>query len=172
MRIMPKRVHLEAHQTTTELARRYRQAQDPVERTHYQIIWLLAQAKSTREVAAATGYSPTWIREIARRYNARQAEGLGDRRHRNPGGVKRALLDAPLKVELGEALQSPPPDGGLWTSRKVAEWIAARTGRAVRVQRGWEYLKSTGHTPQVPRPAHAKTDPAQQEQFRKNSPGG
>ena len=101
MRIMPKRVHLEPHLTTAELEGRYRQAQDPVERTHYQIIWLLAQAKPTRAVAAVTGYSPTWIREIARRYNARQAEGLGDRRHRNPGGAARALLEPQRQAALG-----------------------------------------------------------------------
>jgi transposase len=155
-----------------ELEQRYRKAQDPVERSHYQIIWLLAQGKPTREVAAVTGYSGAWIRALARRYNEQQAAGLGDRRHRNPGGAERALLSPPVKAELEQALQAPPADGGLWTSRKVAAWLAARTGRAVHVQRGWEALRRAGRTPQVPRPAHVKADRAQQEQFRKNSPSG
>ena len=141
-----------------------------MERTHCQIIWLLSQGRLTQEVAAATGYSPPWIRQIARRYNARGPAGLGDRRHRNPGTA--GFLSPSQREELGRVLQSPPPDGGLWNSRKVAEWIAQRTGRRVGVQRGWEYLRRLDRTLQVPRPTHAKADRAEQEAFRKNSPGG
>lgn len=60
----------------------------------------------------------------------------------------------------------------MWTSRKVAAWIAARTGRPVSVQRGWEYLRHLGRTPQVPRPAHAKADSQAQERFTGNSQRG
>lgn len=43
----------------------------------------------------------------------------------------------------------------------------------MRAQRGWEYLRKLGHTPQeVPRPGHAEADPAEQEAFKKSSPGG
>jgi transposase len=167
---MPKRVHLEQHLTTDELERRYRQARDPVERSHFQILWLVSQGNLTREVVAATGYSATWIRTICQRYNAQGAVGVGDRRHANPGAV--ALLTPAQQAELGQVLQAAPPDGGLWTSRKVADWISRQTGRRVGVQRGWEYLKRLGYTPPVPRPTHAKADPEAQEQFRKNSPGG
>ena len=172
LQIMPKRLQLERHLSREELERRYRQAREPVERSHYQIIWLLAQGKLTREVAEVTGYSPVWIGEIARRYNRSGPQGLGDRRRTNPGGSQRALLDARQREELGEALSSPPPGGGMWTSRKVAEWIGERTGRQVGPQRGWEYLRLLGHTPQVPRPVHAKADPVAQAEFRKNSLGG
>jgi transposase len=169
---MPKKLPLENHLETAELEQRYRGARDPVERAHYQIIWLLSQGRSTGEVAAVTGYSRSWIRSIVRRYNERGTAGLGDRRHQNPGGAERALLGPQLREELDAALQAPPPDGGLWSSRKVADWIAQRTGRPTGVQRGWEYLRRFGYTPQVPRPAHAKADPDQQEHFRKNSACG
>ena len=167
---MPKRVHLEQHLTTDELERRYRQARDPVERSHYQILWLVSQGHLTRDVAAATGYSATWIRTMCQRYNVHGPAGVGDRRHANPGAA--ALLTPEQQTELGQALQASPPDGGLWTSRKVADWIRRQTGRPVGVQRGWEYLKRLGYTPQRPRPTHAKAAPEAQEQFRKNSPGG
>ncbi len=169
---MPKRLHLEPHLDTDELARRYRRARDPVERSHLHLIWQLSQGKRTREVAEATGYSPAWIRTIARRYNEGGVAGLGDRRHHNPGGSERALVSATLRAELGQALQAPPPGGGLWNSPKVAAWIAAKTGKPVRAQRGWEELRRLGHTPQVPRPVHAKADPEQQEEFRKNCQRG
>lgn len=135
---------------------------------------LLARGKAARgEVAEVTAYSERWVREIARRHRERGTEGLGDRRHRNPGGAERALLTPEHREELGRALKAPPEDGGLWSSRKVAEWIEAKTGRrGVRAQRGWEYLRKLGHTPQVPRPTSAEADPEEQEAFKKSSPSG
>ncbi len=167
---MPKKIKLERYLDSRELESRYRRAPDPVERSHYQIIWLLSHGKSTREVMAVTGYGRRWIQELARRYNERGPEGIGDRRHRNPGAEP--LLSPQQRAELGKALASPPPDGGMWNSRKVAAWIGERIGRPVGVQRGWEYLRLIGRPPQVPRPAHAKADPQAQEEFKGNSPRG
>jgi transposase len=167
---MPKRLHLEEHFSAQELEERYRKARDPVERSHYQIVWLLAQGKLTREVADATGYSPEWIREVCRRYNEGGAQGVGDRRHRNPGASP--LLSAQEQRELSEALKEPPQDGGMWNSRKVAEWIEHKTGRRVKAQRGWEYLRRLGYSPQVPRPVHAGANKQEQEAFKKSSPSG
>ena len=169
---MPKRIRVEDHLTTEELGKRYRESSDGVERSHYQIVWLLSQGRLTRDVAEATGYSAEWIRQIAGRYNRLGEEGLGDSRHRNPGAKDRALLSPQLREGLGDALQSPPQDGGMWNSRKVAEWIAGKTGRKVGVQRGWEYLRLLGYTPQVPRPTHARADIERQAEFRGNSARG
>jgi transposase len=166
---MPKRLRLKEHLSTEELESRYRKAQDPVLRSHYQIVWLLSLGKLTREVREVTGYSPEWIREISVRYNELGAEGLGDRRHQNPGASP--LLSCSEQRALSEVLKEPPPDGGMWNSRKVAEWIEQRTGRrGLRAQRGWEYLRRLGHTPQVPRPSNAEADSSEQEAFKKSSP--
>ncbi len=165
---MPKRLKLQPHAAPEELERRYRKAKDPVGRTHHQIVWLLSEGRTTKEVCEVTGYSPGWVRQIAHRYNERGAEGLGDRRHTNPGAASRALLTQAQQQELMEALEAAPQDGGMWSSRKVAEWIEERTGRrGVRAQRGWEYLRKLGNTPQVPRPSQAGTDPKEQAAFKK-----
>src|SRR3954470_18601002 len=126
---MPKTIKLEPHLGSEELEERYRKAHDPVERSHYQIVWLISQGKSTSQVMEATGYSRGWIQQLARRYNADGPEALRDRRHQNPGARDRALLTAEQQHELQEALRKPPPDGGMWNSRKVGEWIECRTGR-------------------------------------------
>jgi len=164
---MAKTIKLQPHLTTEELERRYRAAHQPVERSHYQIIWLLSTGKTTSEVLAATGYSRGWVQALARRYNRGGPAALGDQRCRNPGGAARALLDETGQQELRDALAGEAPDGGLWTGRKVAEWLAQRVGRAIRPQRGWEYLRRLDYRPKVPRPAHAEADQAEQAAFPK-----
>lgn len=166
---MPKKIKLQAHLDSEELERRYRKAHDPVARSHYQIIWLINEGKTTREVMEATGYCRAWIQRLARRYNAYGPEALGDGRHQNPGATDRALLDADQQRELAEVLQEPPEDGGMWNSRKVAHWIESKTGKEASKQRGWEYLKRLGNSPKVPRPHHARADKHVQEAFKKVS---
>ena len=169
---MPKRLELSPHAGAQELERRYRKAKDPVERSHCQIVWLLSEGRTTGEVCEVTGYSPGWVRRIARRYNERGVEGLGDRRHGNPGARDRALLDEEGEAELREALVAgPPPGGGMWSGPKVALWIAQRNGlEKVHVQRGFEYLRKVGMSPQVQRPSNATgADSKEREAFKKVS---
>ena len=77
---MPKHLHLSDHLSTDELGRRYRRAREPVARSHYQPLWLVAQGRPTRDIPAVTGYSPNWIDQLTRRYNQRGRAALGDRR--------------------------------------------------------------------------------------------
>ena len=153
------------HLPADELRRRERRARDPVERAHWQTVRLLAEGRPTAEVAAATGYSPNWVREVARRWREGGPAALGDPRHGNPGAAP--LLDAADREELRRALGGPAPDGGLWTGRKAAAWMAARLGRPVAEQRGWEQLRRLGFTPQRPRPRDTRADPEAQAAFKK-----
>jgi hypothetical protein len=95
---MPKKIKLKPHLSTAELENRYRQARDAVERSHYQIVWLIAQGKSTSEVMEVTGYSRDWIQQLSRRYNERGPAALGDKRHENPGGAHSAIPAASANV--------------------------------------------------------------------------
>jgi transposase len=157
------------HLPVPELERRYRRARDPVERSHWQIVWLLAGGAPTAEAARVTGYSVNWVREVARRYREEGPSGLGDRRHGNPGGAP--LLSPAQQEELRAALAGPAPDGGLWTCRKVADWIGARVGRPVAEARGWEWLRRLGFTPQRPRRRETRADPAAQAAFKRGASG-
>ena len=164
---MPRQIKLKDHLSVDQLEQRYRQAEAPITRSHFHILWLLAQGKTAQAVAEVTGYSPYWIGQIARRYNAGGPDALGDQRQHNPGG--QWLLSEEQKHQLDQALQQPPEDGGLWTGPKVAAWIATRLEKPVHPQRGWDYLRLLEYTPQLPRPRHHKADAEAQETFKKNS---
>ena len=164
---MNKRITVKPYLSIEELETRYRKAKDPVERSHWQIIWLVAQGKTTQQIAEVTSYCANWIRILVRRYNEVGPEGLGDQRHSNPGGT--FILSPERQAQLKQDLDEPPSDGGLWSGRKVATWIHEQTGRKVHAQRGWEYLKRLGFSQRVLRPRHAKADPAVQEAFKKTS---
>lgn len=163
---MPKSVILKPHLSSEELKQHYRNSCDPVERSHYQIIWLLASGKTVPEVSNITGYSTKWIYQLASRYNQSGAQGLGDRRHQNQG--KEPLLDDLQLAMLWQRLQTPPADGGLWNSRKVAGWMSELLERRVSKQRGWEYLRGYELRLKQPRPAHTSSDPFEQEKWKKN----
>ena len=166
---MARKLVLPPHLPVEELERRYRRARDPVARSHWQIVWLLAGGASSAAVARASGYSVNWVREVARRYREEGTAGVGDRRHANPGAPP--LLSPAQQEELRAALAGPAPDGGIWTCRKVAAWIGAALGRPVAEQRGWEWLRRLGFSPQRPRPRETRADPAAQEAFKRGASG-
>src|SRR3712207_125588 len=71
--------------SVSELETRFRDAKDTVEKSHLQVIWLLAKGHSKGEVAQITALSPRWINKLLQRYAAHGPEALGDLRHTNRG---------------------------------------------------------------------------------------
>jgi len=164
---MPKRISIKSHLSIDQLEKRYREAKDPVERTHYQIIWLLAQGRSSAEVAGVTGYSRSWIYELVWGYNRIGPETLGDGRRKNPGAPP--LLNDVQQAQLWQVLSGKAPDGGLWNGRKVAGWLSELIGQPISRQQGWEYLKQMRWRLRVPRPQHQEADLDEQEAWKKKS---
>jgi transposase len=131
-----------------------------VARSQWQIVWLLAQGEPSARVAAVTGYSRTWVRTVARRYNAAGAAGIGDRRHGHRGGRRR--LTPKQEAALDQALEGAAPDGGRWTAAKVAAWMSQQRGRPVAEGTGWRSLRRLDWRRSRPRPQHAQADKAAQ----------
>ena len=156
---------LTPHLSSAELEHRYRACPDGVERTHWQIVWLIAQGHHVPAVADLLGASETWIRTIVHRYNTDGPAGLRDRRRTNPGAMP--LVGAEVREDLRQLLADPPPDGGLWTGPTLAAWLADRLHRPVHPQRGWETLRSLGFTPQRPSPRATDADSVAQVAFTK-----
>jgi hypothetical protein len=106
-------------------------------------------------VAAVLAFVPRWVAQLAQRYNAFGPEALGDQRRRN--GRAAGLLTEEVLAALAERVKAPPEDGGVWSGRKVAAWMARQLGLAkVHPQRGREALKRIEWSLQAPRPRHAR----------------
>jgi transposase len=157
------------HLSVAELGERYRSCVDVTAARHFQTIWLLAKGHEIATVATTTAFAPRWVERLLARYNARGPDALGDLRRRN--GTSPSVLKPELLERLRERLAEPPPDGGVWTSGKVARWMAGELGlTALAPQRGWEALKAIGWSIQMPRPRHPRAaTPEEQEAFKKSS---
>jgi transposase len=163
---MPRHIHLEPHLTNHDLEARYRGCHDPVERSHWHFLWLLARGMTATAVARVTGYSAYWVGQIARRYNRDGPDDMRDRRHTaRAHGHPHVLLTEGEQADLRAALAEPHPAGDRWCGRTVAAWIGARAGRTVRRQTGWCYLRRVGARWRKPRPRHVRADPAAQAEF-------
>src|SRR5258705_12356809 len=107
---MARHIHLELHLSLDELAQRYRSTKDPVERSRWHFLWLLARGLAAKLVARITGYSAYWIGRIARRYNEHGPTGVKDYRHQSRPST--LLLSASHQDGLGAALPAgEAPEG-------------------------------------------------------------
>jgi transposase len=116
---MTRHIHLAPHLSVDELAGRYRATKDPVERSRWHFLWLLARGLTAKVIAGITGYSAYWTGRIARRYNQQGSDGVKDRRLQTRRGKR--LLTAAQQEELLEALGGPAPQHDRWNGRTVAE---------------------------------------------------
>ena len=170
-----RRAELAAHLSAGELQARarVRQGVDAKETRRWQALWLFSQGQSTTQIATACTLSESWVRTIVRRYNAQGVAGVEDGHRQRPGGP-RPLLDEAQRLELAAAIDAPVPTrlgGGLWSGRKVARWVQAATGHAIRPQQGCVYLRQLGFGLRAPRPRQRKAASAEtQAAWKKSSP--
>ena len=162
--------HVADHLSVSALEQHYRSCKEVTAARHFHTIWLLAKGHQIAEVAATVSFAPRWVERLLARYNAQGPQALGDLRRRN--GSSPSVLKPDLLDKLEERLRAPPADGGLWTSAKVAAWMAAELGLArLAPQRGWDALKALGWSVQTPRPRHPRAATAEdKEAFEKNWP--
>src|SRR4249919_1767176 len=114
------------HLSVAELEARYAASEDVRSSRHFQTIYLLAKGHSTREVAEITSFGLRWVEQLLERYNAFGPASLGDLRRDNRSEA--TVLKPEVLQRLRVRLNDPPADGGLWTSGKVARFLADELG--------------------------------------------
>jgi len=170
VRMNTHRLSLTPHFTTSELKNRYLACEHPVERNHWQMIWLLSRADknySCPQVADLMGCSSDWVRKLVRRFNKDPLSGLRDKRQDNGNAP---LLDEALQDELQNTLHEEPPDHGLWTGPKIAAWMSKKLKRKIHAATGWRWLVRLGWSAQVPRRTHTKSACEEEQAAFKKTP--
>lgn len=162
---MPPRLTVSPHQTYEEVVARFRKCQDPDEKLKWQAVMLKMDGWRTADIAEVCKHREDWVRCTIRAYNKHGPSGLIDHRSRN--GKKR-LLSGEEQERLRQALQQLPPDGGVWDSPRVAQWIRENTDvTSIAVRSALKYMRRLGLSRQTPRPKHPDADEAAQEGFKK-----
>ncbi len=155
------------HLSVAELEARYQASEDVTSSRHFQTIFLLAKGHSTRKVAEITSFGLRWVEQLLERYNAfgRPLWAIFDETIAASRGSETSLLQ-----RLGVRLTHRRPTA-VWTSGKVARWMADELAGRLAPQRGWEALKAVGWSIQKPRPRNPKAaTAAEQDAFKKKSP--
>ena len=140
---MPPRMTVEPHLTLKELKKRYRTTTEPTLRSHYHMVWLVADGRTVTETADLLGFARQWVARVIHRYNKLGPDGLGDQRHKNTGHP--GILTDEIRAELAAALAGPPPEGARWSGPAVTRWLEARLSRKIYVQRAYEWAAQVGH---------------------------
>jgi transposase len=146
-------IALAPHMSSAELESAYKEAADPVAKSHFHALWLVSEDYAAAEVAGLLSFSTRWVHTLVRRYNERGPSALADLRSGN--GAKPRILTAEALAALKQRIKTAPPDGGLWSGPKIARWLADFHGlKSVHDQRGWDALMAIGYSVQKPRPRH------------------
>lgn len=147
---------IKPHLSTSAIEERYKTARAPIAKSHFHALWLLSGGYDIDEVAEIQSFSTRWVRILIDRYNEGGPDRLGDQRANN--GTELTILTSETLAALKDRLKSAPDDGGQWTGRKIARWLAQFHGRkSVHDQRGWDALVAIGWSIQQPRPRHPET---------------
>ena len=150
---------ISGHLSVAELEEHYRAAREVTEARHLQAIWLLAQGRTTLEVADVLAFTPRWVEELAARYNAAGVAGLGSRR--SPG--RPPLLSEARGAELKAlVLAGPDPERHAvvrWRCLDLREEITLRWSVRVCEQTVGRWLRQLGLSRVQPRPCHPEKDP-------------
>lgn len=163
---MAKPIELKPHLSSEELRKRYHGCQKAQEKVRWHALYLISTGMIAAEAARKVGRASSWMTNLARRYNEQGAEALA--RRKNAKVSPRASLDERLGEQLAAALRGTAPDGGIWTSPKVARWISERTGKPVHRVTGWRTLERLGFSLQTPRPQNRRrASEAEQVEFKK-----
>jgi len=88
-----------------------------VSRSHWQIIWLLAQGQRSEEIHKSTGYSVKWIQAWRGAIHSRAA-GIGDKRTEHSG----------RKAELKPSQQGPIEDAAPGSASSNEYWTGTACG--------------------------------------------
>jgi transposase len=151
--IKPIRISVLAPEQLAELEELYRTTRDARLSTRAQMVLLAAERRLVaEEIAGIVRASEETVRRWLKRYMAEGIEGLRDAPH--PGAPRK--VTAEYREQLLHAVRRRPRSLGqpfsLWTLRRLADYMAERTGIRVEYETVRVHLKAEGIV--LSRPQH------------------
>jgi transposase len=161
-------MYIAPHHTLEELEQMVVHSHFSARRQRLQIIILAMKAKSHEKIAlelnCATNTCVFWIK----RYNKFNLEGLENRKPRG----KDKMLTPEEENRLRERLKKgPTPQDGCCVLRgpQIQRILKEEFGKVRSLSTVYDLLHALNYTLQTPRPKHYKSQPKQQEEFKKKS---
>jgi transposase len=143
---MPAPVRLRLDQGTREaVAERDEHARTPGERTHCQVVLLADEGRTLTEIARLVRRGPDQVRKILHRFGREGLAGLTPRqRTGRPLAVTSAWL-AGLQRVIDLDPHTVSVDSAVWTTRLLADYLAAATGHRPGIETVREHLHRLGY---------------------------
>jgi putative transposase len=161
MRGRPFEVVWREEDTPEALKAAYQKERAPEVRTRLQGLWLLRCGWRLGIVAEAVG---THYRSVQRWVAWYRAGGLPEvRRHKMGGQGPQPLLSPEAEIQVSDTVAT----GRFRTAWEIRDWIGQQYGASYTVGGVYSLLKRLKCGPKVPRPVHAKADPALQAVWKK-----
>lgn len=134
-------------------------------------VWLAKQGFTAPEIATCTGFSRRMVQIWVERYNGEGLTGLETK----SGRGRKPPLTPEQAAQLQQRLDAGPlPEDGVCTlrGRDVQRILACEFGQLRCLSAVYGLLHQLGYSSLAPRPQHPQSDPAAQEEFKKNLPAG
>ncbi len=162
----PFQVEWRAEDTVEALQAAYRAEKRAEPRQRLHGLWLLRRGRTLAEVAAVLGVHYRTVQRWVAWY--RDGGRVAVTAPRAGGHGQPALLTPEQQAQVAEQVAM----GRFRTAAEVRDWIAAAYGVEYKVDKVggvYDLLERLRCRPKVPRPLHAKADPAEQERWKKGA---
>ncbi len=164
-------MHIEPHHTPEQLATRIRTEPRAKVARRLTAVRLALLGQTAPAIAAQVLLSDRQVRTWVARYNQGGVAALADQSGRGRHGP----LSAEQQDQLRDRLRAGPVEAdGVCVLRgeDIRRILREEFGVLRSLQAVYDLLHRLGFGPLRPRPRHPQGDPHQQEEFKKNSPGG
>lgn len=132
------------------------------------VVLPLAQGLSLQQTAQAIGRSAGWTCRLRNRFLAGEIAGDGQRESR--GGRRRQNMTPEQEREALAPFLERARSGGILVVSQIKAELEARLGRPVALSSVYKLLHRHGWRKLAPDKRHPQSDPAAQQEWKKNSP--
>jgi transposase len=132
------------------------------------VVLPLDYAMSLADTAQIIGVSTGWVCQLRQRFMRGQIAGASDAP--TPGGRKRQNMSEDEEREFLAPFLEQAADGGVLVVGQIKAALDKRLGRKVALASAYNLLHRHGWRKLAPDKCHPQSDPATQQEWKKNSP--